>query len=291
MNNGKTGTILLSACLLLFAAHPSYSQEPGMNDLRFIEYLVNTGSFKEALYVSEKSFFNEIPAIDSLNYLKGWSYYSLKELSSSSLFLLKVSPSSNFYHKSQFFAAYNLAHSGNYQDALAVLEKTEQLNPKLQSLSEFEKGGIMILNGDYEGFKQCFGTVNPDQYELSESYEKINELYGNISGHSPKSPILAGILSGIIPGSGKYYAGRRGEAVSAFIAVTGLGLVTYENYRKTGPGSFRTIAFGSAFALAYTANIYGAVLTVNILESDYQENAKNSILFHLHIPLRNTFIQ
>jgi TM2 domain-containing membrane protein YozV len=101
--------------------------------------------------------------------------------------------------------------------------------------------------------------------------------------------LIAGLFSGIIPGSGKFYSGKKGEAISAFIATTGLGLVTWENYRKSGFNSFKTIAFGTAFAFSYVANIYGSVISINVLETEFRNNVKNSILFNLHIPLRNSF--
>jgi TM2 domain-containing membrane protein YozV len=107
--------------------------------------------------------------------------------------------------------------------------------------------------------------------------------------HKKKSPFVAGLLSGILPGSGKFYSGKKGEAITTFISTAGLGLVTAESYRKKGLNSFRTIAFGTAFAFSYIANIYGAVMTVNIIETEYKDNVKNTILFNLHIPIRNTF--
>jgi hypothetical protein len=110
-----------------------------------------------------------------------------------------------------------------------------------------------------------------------------------MKNHKSKSPLIAGLLSGIIPGAGKFYAGKKGDAISAFLSTAGLGLVTWENFRKSGLNSFKTIAFGSVLAVTYIANIYGSAFTVRILETEYKENVKSTILFDLHIPLRSTF--
>jgi hypothetical protein len=149
--------------------------------------------------------------------------------------------------------------------------------------------GVYLLKGDTGMYNESFAKTKRSFYEISESSDNLQKISNDLIKHKSKSPVIAGILSGIIPGSGKFYSGKRGEAISAFIATTGLGLVTWENYRRNGLNSFGTIVFGTAFAFSYTANIYGAVVTVNIIETEFRENVKNSILFNLHIPLRNLF--
>ena len=256
----------------------SFSQESLKCDLKFIDHLVNTGNYEEALFL-----------LDSSNYLKGWSLYSLKRLSSSSESLIKVSSISEFYLKSHFFAAYNFTHLGAYSNALETLSKISLNAEKDISLKNYEIAGVFLLQGNVDMFEDSFSKTNKSLYELSGSSENLQKISEDLKKHKNKSPLIAGVLSGIIPGSGKFYSGKKGEAISAFIATAGLGLVTWENYKKSGLNSFKTIAFGTAFAFSYVANIYGSIITVNILETEYRNNVKNSILFNLHIPLRNSF--
>lgn len=267
----------------------SFSQNSANNDLRFIDHLVNIGEYNEALYLLDSTDYLSIELNDSTNYLRGWSLYSLKRLDASSKSLMKVTPASGFYHKSHFFAAYNYSHTGNYKNALQGLSDLSVNTEKLISLKNYEIAGIYLLQGDREMFEESLSKTDKSIYEISDSYYNLKNISVDLKNHKKKSGVIAGVLSGIIPGSGKFYAGKRGEAISAFFATTGLGVVTWENYRRSGLKSFKTIAFGSAFAFSYAANIYGSVLTVNILESEYNENVKNTILFNLHIPLRNTF--
>jgi hypothetical protein len=267
----------------------SFSQNSIECDLKFISHLVYAGDFKEALFLIDSSGCSSNQLNDSLHYLKGWSLYSLKRLSSSSESLLRVSPASEFYLKSHFFAAYNFTHIGEYDNAKDVLSKIDGNTEKVSSLKNFEIAGISLLQGNRAGYDENIAKINKSLYELTESSDNIQKISWDLKNHKRKSPLLAGVISGIIPGSGKFYAGKKGEGISAFIATAGLGLVTWENYRKNGMNNFKTIAFGTAFAFSYAANIYGAVLRVNILETEYRENVKNSILFNLHIPLRNTF--
>jgi hypothetical protein len=281
----KVSIILL---FLFFTTH-SFSQSSSPCDLKFVYHLVDAGDMEEAIYLLDSTTCYMEKSNDSLNYLKGWSLYSLKRLNLSSESLVKVTPGSEFYLKSHFFAAYNYTYTGNLDKALEALSKIEFNSDKLSSVRNFELSGIYLLQGKRDIFEDYFSQTNKTFYEISESADNLQKISTDLYNHKVKSPLVAGLLSSVIPGSGKFYAGKRGEAISAFIASAGLGLVTWENYHKRGLKSFGTIAFGSAFLFSYTANIYGAVMTVHIAETEYKENVKNSILFNLHIPLRNTF--
>jgi hypothetical protein len=282
----------IHVCLMVIfvsSASPSFSQcSPGC-DLRFIDHLVNIGNYKEALYLLDSTDCSSDRMNDSVNYLRGWSLYSLKSLPASSESLLKVTPMSDFYLKSHFFAAYNYAHTGSYNDALKILADIDVRTEKLISLKNYETAGIYLLQGNISKYDDLFPQINRDLYEISESLDNLQKISIDFKNHRKKSPVIAGILSGVVPGSGKFYAGKKGGAISSFLATAGLGLITWENWRKSGSKSFGTIVFGSAFAVSYIANIWGAVVSVNILKTEYNDNVKNSILFNLHIPLRNTF--
>ncbi len=273
----------------LFIASVSFAQTPSGCDLKFVGHLVLTGNFKEALHLLDSTDCHLLQSNDSANYLRGWSLYSLQRLQRSSEYFLKVSERSSLYAKSHFFAAYNYAHLGDYQLALNTLSTADENNAGYQSLGSFEKAGICLLMRDTAGYRKSFFKADRKLYELSKSYDNLEKVANDLIYHKKKSPFLAALFSGVIPGSGKFYSGRKGESISAFIATAGLGFVTFENQRKRGWNNFATIAFGTAFALSYASNIYGAVLSARLVEIEYQNNVKNSILFNLHIPLRNTF--
>lgn len=278
----------LLSCFISFETI-SFSQNSSGCDLQFINHLVNRGYFKEAIYLLDSTDCSIDQSNDTVLYLRGWSLYSLKQLLQSSENLTKVAPSSEFYLKSHFFAGYNYLHTGNYDLALKTLSDISITQNRELSLMNFEMAGLFLLQGDFIKYDESASMVNRSQYEISESFENLKRISENFKSHKRKSPFVAGLLSGIIPGSGKFYGGKKGEAITTFISTTGLGLVTAESIRKKGLNSFRTIAFGTAFAFSYVANIYGAVMTVNIIETEYNDNVKNSILFNLHIPIRNSF--
>jgi TM2 domain-containing membrane protein YozV len=274
---------------LLLIMPPAPAQNPVNCNLKFVNHLVNKGDYIEAIYLLDSTDCQFVHSDDSINYLRGWSLYSLKQLLPSAESLLKVKPGSEFYLKSHFFAAYDYTHIGNYEDAIKVLSQTGFSTGKQSELKELEIAGIYLLQGDTVKFSMTMSKINKDYYGITDSYANLQKIALDLKNHKKKSPVIAGLLSGIIPGSGKFYSGKKGEAISAFISNVGLGLVTWENYRKSGIKSFKTIVFGTAFAFSYAANIYGAIVTVNIVETEYRDNVRSSILFNLHIPLRNSF--
>jgi hypothetical protein len=286
--NNITVQVSLLVFLLSFAT-PVFTQNSDSCNLKFINHLVNKGNYEEALFLLDSTDCLSFELNDSIYYLRGWSLYSLKRLLPSSENLIKVRPASEFYLKSHFFAAYNYIYTGKYNNAFQTLSDISLSSAEHISLKNFELAGIYLLKGDTVRFEESFGKTDNSFYGISESSDNLHKIIDDLTNHKKRSPVIAGLLSGIIPGSGKLYSGKRGEAVSSFIATTALGLITWENYRKSGMKSFNTIAFGTAFAFSYAANIYGAILTVNIIETEYRENVKNSILFNLHIPLRNSF--
>ena len=260
------------------------------NELPFIEHLINKGYYFEAIHQIDSDTLNYGQfQLDSLNYYKGWAHYSLKNLEQSTQSLLKVGKESPFYLKSRFFAGYNQTFLESYDEARKIIGQMNLRDEPNFSLVNFELSGIDMLQGNWSKAKEQLQLVNPNIATINQQVTALSQISRQHETHRSKSPFLAGLMSGIIPGSGKIYAGKTGEGIAAMIATTGFGLITWENYRKLGIGHVKTIFFGSIFAANYVSNIYGSVISVRIIKNDYQDAVHNQILFQLHIPLRNFF--
>ncbi|MGM0496594.1 MAG: hypothetical protein ACQESJ_01625 [Bacteroidota bacterium] len=279
---------LITTVLLLLGVS-TYAQK-NLNP-EFLNHLMNSEDYREVVFLIDKADFNNFNESlkDSLHYMKGWSLYSQKKLSRSANELQKVSINSPFYLKSQFFAAYNTLYQGNEKKAMNILDTLHIDNKNLNSLRHFEKAGINLINRNFKKFNNEFAQVDTTYYPLADESIKINQYATDLKNHQVKSPVLAGFMSSIIPGSGRIYAGETGEGISSFLTIGGLGLATWENYNKKGPKHFKTLFFGTIFTAFYIGNIYGTVFSVKIAEDEFQKEYDNKILFNLHIPLRNVF--
>jgi hypothetical protein len=260
------------------------------SELPFIEHLINKGYHNEVIHlIDNDSLHYNHSKQDSLNYYKGWANYSLKNLEQSTTSLLNVGKESPFYLKSRFFAGYNQIFLENYAEARKIIGLLNVQNEPIHSLINFELSGIDMLQGSWSKAEEQLQNVNPNIATINQQVAALGQIINEQETHRAKSPLLAGVMSCIIPGSGKIYAGHTGEGIASMIATAGFGLITWENYRKLGISHVKTMFFGSIFLASYASNIYGSVISVKIIENDYKDAQHNQILFQLHIPLRNIF--
>jgi hypothetical protein len=260
------------------------------NELPFIEHLINKGYYNEVIHLIDSNSQNFGPEQqDSVNYYKGWAHYSLKNLDQSTVCLLKVQKESPFYLKSRFFAGYNQTFLENYSEARRIFGQTDVPDTTTLSLLNFELSGINMLQGNWLKANEELQTIRPDLAIINQQVAALNQISKDQDSHHSKSPFWAGVMSAIVPGSGKIYAGKTGSGIASMIAAAGFGLITWENYRKLGINNAKTIVFGSIFTANYISNIYGSVMSVKIIENEYRNGTHNQILFQLHIPLRNFF--
>ncbi len=83
------------------------------------------------------------------------------------------------------------------------------------------------------------------------------------------SPVLTGLCSTILPGSGKWYLGYRKQALSAFATDILLGAQCAESYYRGGWKTPRFIISASFFTVFYTGNILGSILAARKKRKDY----------------------
>ncbi len=272
----------------IFVVIGGFSQNS--SELPFINHLIDKGYYSEAIYLIESDSLNRTKEqLDSLCYYKGWANYSLKNLEQSTQSLLDVSDESSFYLKSKFFAGSNQIFLENYSEARRIFSQINTRDEPYLSLINFELGGIEMLQGNWLKAKEQLQLVNSEIATINQQFTALGKICDEQESYHPKSPLLAGVMSGIIPGTGKIYAGKTGEGIASMISVTGFGLITLENYKKLGISNLKTILFGSIFIVNYVSNIYGSVISVKIIENEYQNVLHNQVLFQLHIPLRNFF--
>jgi TM2 domain-containing membrane protein YozV len=279
-------------CLVVFILITRVGFAQNKSELPFIEHLINKGYYNEVIHLIDRDSLNYEPGQqDSLNYYKGSAHYSLKNLEQSTTSLLRVGNGSSFYLKSRFFAGYNQIFLENYTEARKIIAQLNVRDETYLSLVNFELSGIDLLQGNWSKAKEQLAQVNQTIATLNQQVAALGKICKEQEIHRSKSPFLAGLMSGIVPGSGKIYAGKTGAGIASMIATTGFGLIAWENYRKLGIGHAKTIFFGGIFAANYVSNIYGSVISVKIVENDYKDATHNQILFQLHIPLRNFFEQ
>jgi hypothetical protein len=279
--------LCILACRHVTAQH---LRRPFAQDVRFVQYLHGTQQFGDALLA-----LNEIPLApltapqkDTFNYLKGWSFYNVKDLDSATRYLLKVGAGSPYYVKSRFFSAYNSLYLDRYDSAAAIL-KTITPSASTAEIRSFESAGLALLQHRYKRFDSLKAAFTYDRYALTAQEKNFTGYRQQLLRIKKKSPLVAGLLSAIVPGTGKIYAGKTYQGIASMLPMAALALLTNESYHKGGPRSAEFYIFGSMLTVFYVGNIWGSVFAVKINRDEQEKLIHQKVLLDLQIPLRTIF--
>ncbi len=270
------------------------AQENGVHfsdEIQFVQYLqsqdLNTAAYTALKKIKLESL-NEFQK-DSFNYFLGWHYYKLKSLEESSLHLSKVSMQSAYYHKASFFNSFCYAFSNNYENAEKVLNNQKNENEELINLNRFELATISLLKKDTSKYDSLIQSITQVHYCYANEIEKLNSIKHDLGNRKTKKPGIAALMSAIIPGTGKMYAGKVYEGVASLGITAVMAGATLDQYLRGGLSNPQFYIFGSIFSVFYIGNIYGSYFSVRIIQKEFEEKFKNTVLLHMHIPLRNYF--
>lgn len=261
-------------------------------DYEFIKYLIGNDMKEEALTWAKRDFDEnkyEKSVVDSVFFLKGWVFYSSKQLSKARECFDKVSNQSNMKTGAVFFSSLSSAYLEEYDLGVSNLEKNKTLLNNNTELYALEQAGLSLLKRDlklYENYSKNFSYTT---YNLADKEKILDSIFLSLKNYKKKSPFIAASLSAIVPGLGKVYAGQIGEGVSAFLTVGSFAAITTENWIKHGFLNWKTLLFGSLGTVFYVGNIWGSAVSVKIGYDDFNEKQNISILYNIHLPLRNSF--
>jgi hypothetical protein len=281
--------IVYTLFIFISCSFKTIAQTNSLSNFLFIEYLTYSEKNREALFLLDAS--NELTNLDTIHFLKGMNYYLLKKTDSAALSFHKVSPASNFLCKSKFFESINLAYSKNYKAALSCFTDLPMDSvTKYKSIITVVTAGETLLLRNFKNFDSISLNFTTEEYRIANQQNRLLELRKESEKIKRKSPLLAGCLSAVVPGLGKFYAGKRGAALAAFATNIVLGAAVFESYYRTQ--SFKSpqvITFGTLFTFFYVGNIFGSVFSVKQQIKSVNGRINNEILASIHVPIVRFF--
>jgi TM2 domain-containing membrane protein YozV len=114
----------------------------------------------------------------------------------------------------------------------------------------------------------------------------VSILYDLKASPPYKSPALAGIMSVIVPGSGKMYVGEWGDGITALLATGLLTFLAYDNFKADH--TTRAWIFTGLGAFFYAGNIYGSVAAAQIFNARVDFEFSNGL--KLFLEEKNYFV-
>lgn len=160
-------------------------------------------------------------------------------------------------------------------ESYRFFEISSKLNPDERSF--YELGYYWVTKEYNSAINYCHihgesaRTRKPELVQLTYDFE--NEKF--------KSPSVSLLMSAVIPGSGKLYSNRFGDALISFLSITTNAYASYRAFNKKGIKSVNGWIFGSLAFSFYSANLWGSAKSAKKYNSDlklrYQNNAENII--------------
>lgn len=203
----------------------------------------------------------------------------------------------------EFKSGLALQRIGSYDKALQQFSHIS-LNSKLYADSRREFFRTLFLEKDFKGlqnYKLSEDSVNQDNsfllrlknissllsgnhiqseknlisvFPLSEK-EHIKKFYESKVNPPYKNPLLAGIMSAIIPGSGKIYTEDYTDGFFAAFLTGLFGYIAFTDFKADH--DFRGWIFAGVSAFFYTGNIYGSVASAQIFNAKIKYNFETEL--------------
>lgn len=270
MNLSLNRLLLLAAALWLILPAGLHAQGAGIVlteevQLKLADAFMAEGEYYRAVteYKKFTILFPDSKRMDHALYGMGMAYYygDEYEQAARTFALLGTAYAGSGYLSAAFFReGVSYQRFGQPEKAAAAFEKVMAAAPLSdyaplallgKSLAKFDLDDLSASRQELERFLERYprdtktGKVR-DAITLLDQYRELPQ----------KSPLVAGVMSALIPGSGHIYAGHTGDGVTAFflnglfIAGT-VAAVRQENYGVAGVVGVIGLPF-------YIGNIYGA---------------------------------
>ena len=282
---------LILAIILVFSFFgKTAAQEIEFNlehDLKFFNYLIENKLFDDAIQQTKLFDYKSFSASqkDSVLFFKGFSFYNLNQNDSSNNCFKKLTESSVFYSKSRLLSYKGFISENRISDAKDVLLSFTPENRMISETKKLNLAGIALIERNYLEYEKQIKSLEMLSSKTELTVQKLDENYNQLVSQKKKSPFVAGMLSGIIPGLGKVYAGKPRHGLSSFLVTTTFGIQAYEFYKKEGIKSTGFYVFGTLFTAFYIGNIWGSAISVKVIQEEYAHEINNKILLDIRIPI------
>jgi tetratricopeptide (TPR) repeat protein len=161
---------------------------------------------------------------------------------------------------------YILSLALNDQVEIATLiykEKITVLNPKLAPRMAMD---LDMIAGKYTEAELKYTSLeikDPSYYSLILEGKKIKQ----------KSPVLAGLLSSVMPGTGRIYSNDYKDGILSLVFIASTAYQSYRRFNSKGTKSLGGWVYGGVTLGFYIGNIYGSIKSAK----NYNKKIKSSL--------------
>jgi len=260
--------ILLNTAFLCFAnSEESINYYNPENVLKFADHLYEQGDYLRAVGEYQRYLFYKPLESEKIRYrialcyrFGGKSDLAIQQFET----FLQEAPtsklvSSTYYQIGvSYFLMEQYGKSANYLNA--SLPRITDVRYRAESHQLI--GLSYLMQNQWHEAEKIFNALQKSDVLAVREKAAVYNKYATQGAELPtRSPFLAGFFSAIVPGAGRIYTGRVGDALNSLLTVGLTGWQAYDGFRRDGISSVKGWGFGAISGIFYVGNIYGSVIS------------------------------
>ena len=262
------------------------------NILRFAEFLFMEGDYLRAAGEFQRYlyYFDSLPReADYIFYKIAFCYRLSKDYQKSIDYFQKIIfnyPQSIYLNDSYFQIAHSYFLMSKYKKSISF--SNSNISFIKSDVQRLKIKQLIGLNYIYQ--KRWSKAI--DFFDLLKNNEKNNYLTTSLRNFAKqgaklrrKSKLLAGIMSAVIPGTGKMYCHRTTDGLFSLLTIGLTAWQAYDGFRKNGVKSVKGWIYGTISAFFYVGNIYGSIVAVKI----YNQQSESKLLSKVGVMINVRF--
>ena len=292
MNSIQIWTIVLIISLSTtflsgIAAEEAIEYYTPENVLKFADFLYAQGDYLRAADEYQRYLFYKLQDTDQIHYRIAVSYrFGGKTEQALQGFetLLRTAPKSQFAGRAYYQIGATYFLQGQFERSVQFLgEVLPRITDTRQHAEAEQLIGLSYLKQKrWSEASAVFKTLQAsDVLSIREKAVVYHDYAEKGAGLATRSPFLAGILSTIVPGAGRLYTGRLGDALTSLFTVGFTGWQAYDGFRRDGISSAKGWTLGTLCGIFYVGNIYGSVISARV----YNRHVTDEFLATLTVEL------
>jgi TM2 domain-containing membrane protein YozV len=245
--------ILIPACFAQTNEIDFYSQG---SIKKFADYLYCEKDYLRAANEYNRLIMNN--PNDTVQFKIALSYSYIKDYNSALNKFSEIAQTSSYYDESELEQLKIRFMMNDFEGLRSFYYDSFMINS-----NKYNSDGKKLLNFSYLFTDE--GLIARQEFLVSfkdNGYDEVSKFYEWKEDPPYKNSIIAGIMSAIIPGSGKIYAGETSDGIVAFLTTAVFSFIAYDNFRANH--NTRAWVWTSVAALFYAGNVYGSIASAQI---------------------------
>jgi tetratricopeptide (TPR) repeat protein len=125
-----------------------------------------------------------------------------------------------------------------------------------------------ILQDNYKQAKEILAVLKPEDHRMATDFQNLVNQSFKVK---KKSPAVAGLMSAIVPGTGRFYAKDWKDGIVSMVFTGIMVIQSYRGFSQSGVKSTRGWIYGAVGFGFYLGNIHGSVVSAkNYNRKSYQ---------------------